>query len=170
MSMARASDTAFAPGNLSPVTITDDLYCKIGRMTVEFGNLDFMVGLVAERMAQRLRDTAPVPKFTQQRLRAIKDLSKAHAGIIGDELSAQLVQFANDAAAVLRNRPDGAHGMWLQEADAAGAYAMKLDPGETMGVRSSTDLSTVERLTKEAIELNLRLGPLAVRFLKLFER
>jgi hypothetical protein len=58
------------------VTISDNLYLKIGRMTVEFGNLDFMVGVAAAHMAEHL-DEDPAPKFTQQKLRAMKDWSKA---------------------------------------------------------------------------------------------
>lgn len=53
-----------------PVTINDEFYRKIGRMTVAFGNLDFFVAFLAENMADRLG--GPVPKFTQQKLRAIK--------------------------------------------------------------------------------------------------
>jgi hypothetical protein len=45
-------------------------------MTVEFGNLDFMVGVAAAHMAEHL-DEDPAPKFTQQKLRAMKDWSKA---------------------------------------------------------------------------------------------
>lgn len=84
--------------------------------------------------------------------------------MLGDELAADLVKFANDATAVLRERVDGAHGLWLQ--DDSVAWAMKLPPGHTKGIRSSTDEVTVERLTENAVELDRRLGPLTVRFLK----
>lgn len=147
------------------MTINDDLYCKIGRMTVAFGNLDFMVGLAAGHMAERLGEDR-VPKFTQQKLRAMKDWSKAHAQVVGADLSAEIVTFANDAGALLRRRPDGAHGMWLQEGDVSTAWAMRLPDGDTKGVRSSTDAETVDRLTQDAAELNLRVGQLAVRLLK----
>lgn len=45
---------------------------QFGRMTVEFGNLDFMIGLAIAHMAEHLGKHR-VPKFTQQKLRATKD-------------------------------------------------------------------------------------------------
>jgi hypothetical protein len=37
------------------MTIDDQFYVKIGRMTVAFGELDFMVAYLAANMAERLR-------------------------------------------------------------------------------------------------------------------
>jgi hypothetical protein len=47
-----------------------------------------------------------------------------------------------------------------------GPVAMKLPTDSTRGVPSSTDVKTVDRFTQEATDLNLRVGQLAVRFLK----
>lgn len=137
-------------------------------MTVQFGGLDVMIGLAAEHMAKYLGE-GPVQRFTQRKLDDLKDWSKTHRAVLGDELVTRLVDFANDATAVLRERVDAIHSLWLKEDDGR-AWAMKLPAGSTRGVRSSTDESTIEHLTEQATELDRRIGQLTVDVLKLFEQ
>ena len=146
----------------------DDLYIKLGRMTVEFGGLDFFVGLLAGHMAERLNES-PVRVFTAQQLEQIKEWAKSHAAALGDDLVRDVSSFCGDAKGLLRRRHEGIHGLWLSDhPDEGQSFVLKLRAGDTMGYRSETTSETIVLLTAEATAMANRASALTVQFLKLF--
>lgn len=107
------------------MTIDDEFYVKIGRMTVAFGELDFMVAYLAANMAEQLGEGEP-HHFTARKLENIKSWARKHEGRVGPELVDALVRVAGDIRALLVRRQDAVHGLWLQEGDASTAWTMKL--------------------------------------------
>jgi hypothetical protein len=148
------------------MTIDDEFYLKIGRMTVAFGELDFIVGYLAANMAERLGEGEP-QQFTARKLEDIKSWARKNEGRLGRELVDSLVRVAGEVKALLMRRQDAVHGLWLQEGDASTAWAMKLPKGATVGVPSKTDTASVDALAEEARSLARRLGEVAVGILKL---
>jgi hypothetical protein len=148
------------------VTIDDEFYAKIGRMTVAFGELDFMVAYLAANMAVRLGEGEP-QQFTARKLEDIKSWARKHEDWLGRELVNDLVGVAGDVKALLGRRQDAVHGLWLQEGDAATAWSLKLPKGGTMGVPSTTDAATVDALAGEARTLDKRVAQATVPILKL---
>jgi hypothetical protein len=57
------------------MTIDDEFYVKIGRMTVAFGELDFMVAYLAANMAERLDEGEP-QQFSARKLEDIKSWAR----------------------------------------------------------------------------------------------
>jgi hypothetical protein len=110
------------------MTIDDDFYVKIGRMTVAFGELDFMVAYLAAHLAERLGEGEP-QLFTARKLEDIKSWARRHKDRLGRELVDDLVGVAGDVKALLVRRQDAVHGLWLQEGDASTAWALKLPRG-----------------------------------------
>jgi hypothetical protein len=151
------------------MTIHDEFYVKLGRMTVAFGELDFMVAYLAANMAESLGEGEP-QQFTARKLEGIKSWARKNEDLLGRELVHDLVRVAGDVKALLVQRQDAVHGLWLQEGDAATAWAMKLPKGATMGVPSKTDGATVDLLAQEARGLTRRLGEATVGILKLRSR
>lgn len=148
------------------MTIDDEFYVKIGRMTVAFGGLDFMVAYLASNMAARLGEEEP-SQFTARKLEAIKSWARKHEDRLGKEHVGELVNVAGVVKALLRRRQDAMHGLWLQEGDATTAWSMKLPKGRTMGVPSKTKAATVDALAEEARTLERRVGQATVGILRL---
>jgi hypothetical protein len=148
------------------MTIDDDFYAKIGRMTVAFGELDFMVAYLAANLAARLDEGEP-QLFTARKLDDVKSWARKHEDRLRRELLDDLVSVAGDVKALLVRRQDAVHGLWLQEGDASTAWAMKLPKGATRGAPSKTDAATVDVLAGEARDLARRLGDVTVGILRL---
>jgi hypothetical protein len=148
------------------MTIDDEFYVKIGRMTVAFGELDFMVALLAANMTQLLNEDEP-QLFTARKLEDIKSWAKKHDVQLGGELVEDLVAVAGDVRALLARRQDAVHGLWVQEGDAWSAWVMKLPKGATKGVPSKTDAATVEALEEDARTLEMRVTQALTDILKL---
>lgn len=147
------------------MTIDKEFYVKIGRMTVAFGELDFMVAYLAANMAAYLGEGEP-QQFTARKLEDIKSWARKNEDRLGRELVDYLVRVAGDVKALLVRRQDAVHGLWLQEGDASTAWAMKLPKGGTMGVPSKTDGATVDLLAEEARDLARRVGEATVGILR----
>jgi hypothetical protein len=148
------------------MTINDEFYVKIGRMTVAFGELEFMVAYLAAKMAARLDEGEP-QLFTGRKLDDIKSWARKHENWLGREIVVDLVSVAGDVKALLGRRQDAVHGLWLQEGDSSTALAMKLPKGATMGVPSKADAATVDALSEEAQTLQKRVSEVTVEILKL---
>lgn len=151
------------------MTIDDEFYVKIGRMTVAFGELDFMVAYLAANMAALLGEGEP-QQFTARKLEDIKSWSRGHEDRLGRDLVDELVDVAGDVKALLGRRQDAIHGLWLQEGDASTAWALKLPKGGLMGVPSKTEAGTVDALAEEARALEKRVAQATVPILKLATR
>lgn len=148
------------------MTIDDEFYVKIGRMTVACGELDFMVAYLAANMAERLSEAEP-QRFTARKLEDIKSWARKHEDQIGRELVDDLVRVSGDVKALLLQRQDAVHGLWLQEGDASSAWVMKLPKGATLGVPSKTDSASIDALVEQAQRLARRVSEAAVGILKL---
>lgn len=151
------------------MTVDDEFYMKIGRMTVAFGELDFMLAYLAANMAEYLGEGEP-QQFTARKLEDIKSWARKNEDRLGRELVDDLVRVAGDVKALLVRRQDAVHGLWLQEGDAPTAWAMKLPKGATIGVPSKTDGTTVDLLAEEARGLARRVGEATVGILRLRSR
>jgi hypothetical protein len=148
------------------VTIDDEFYVRIGRMTVAFGGLDFMVDYLAAYMAAGLGVAEP-SQFTARKLETIKSWAREHADWLGKELVDELVNVAGEAKVLLRHRQDAIHGLWLQGADAPTAWTMRIPRGRTIGVPTETDGATVDALTQGARTLENRVARAALSVQKL---
>ena len=149
------------------MTIDDAFYVRIGRMTVAFGSLDFMVAYLAANMAERLGEEEEPSPFTAKKRETIKSWARKHEERLGKQAVHELVSVAGDVKALLRRRQDAVHGLWLQEGDADTAWSMKLPKGGTMGRPSKTDAATVDELAEKARALERRVGLATVPVLKL---
>jgi hypothetical protein len=77
------------------MTIDEEFYGKIGRMTVAFGELDFMVAYLADNMAERLGE-GERQQFTARKLDDIKSWARNNEDRLGHELVENLVRVAGD--------------------------------------------------------------------------